>query len=252
MIQSRVLFALLMREMTSRYGRSAGGYVWAVLDPVLTVALLTAIFAQISRHPPIGNSFPLFYATGYMAFHIYKDVSSAVSNAIVSNKPLLTFPRVTVLDTIIARFVLQTFTCLFVTFIVLGCLHVFSPDRATIDFSAIFLVIGVTLFLGFCIGSLNSILFPYSPTWQRLFGVINRPLFLISGVFFVFEDLPKWIQDILWWNPLIHTLALMRVGFYPTYQPTFISISYVITFASVSLMFFILLLRVLRGRILEQ
>ena len=31
LVQARVLFALLMREMTTRFGRSAGGYLWALI-----------------------------------------------------------------------------------------------------------------------------------------------------------------------------------------------------------------------------
>lgn len=110
----RVIFALVMREMTTRFGRSAGGYLWAVLEPAGTVALLAVIFSQIARHPPLGEDFALFFATGYVAFHCYMDIARNVSIAVRTNRALLSFPSVTMLDTIIARFLLQLLTTSFV------------------------------------------------------------------------------------------------------------------------------------------
>lgn len=251
-VQGRVLFALVMHEMTTRFGRTAGGYVWAVLEPAATVAILAAIFSEISRHPPLGGDFALFFASGYMAFHIYKDISGGVSNAISANRALLTFPRITMLDTIIARFILQFLTSVFVSVLVLWGLYMTASDQALIRFQPIFLAFAMASLLGLAVGVLNCALFPYSPTWQRVFGILNRPLFLVSGVFFLYEDLPRYIQEIIWWNPLIHVLALMRKGFYPTYDPSFISVEFVVMVGSLVLMLGILLLRRLRGVILER
>jgi hypothetical protein len=52
-------------------------------------------------------------------------------------------------------------------------------------------------------------------------------LFLISGVIFLYEDMPAFAQDIIWYNPLMHLTGLMREGFYPLYRPTYISLGYV-------------------------
>ena len=42
----------------------------------------------------------------------------------------------------------------------------------------------------------------------------------MSGVFFVFEDLPHEISNFLWFNPLFHVTGQMRRGFYPTMSGT--------------------------------
>ena len=42
----RTVVALILREMATTYGRSAGGYVWAILEPVLGVALLSVVFGM--------------------------------------------------------------------------------------------------------------------------------------------------------------------------------------------------------------
>ena len=251
-MQGRVLFALIMREMTTRYGRNAGGYVLAVLEPVGTLAMLSLVFSTIARRPALGDNFPIFFATGYMAFHFYMDISRAVSTSVTANRPLLTFPRVTIMDTIIARFLLQFVTLSFVGFVIFAVLLSFLDDQIAIDFRSIFVSVGLASFLGLSVGVLNSVLFIWSPTWQTTFNIVNRPMFLISGIFFLYEDLPREIQDFLWWNPLMHVTAIMRAGFYPIYQPEWVSVSFVIFFCAGPFLLGVLLTRALRAQMLEQ
>lgn len=250
-MQGRVLFALIMREMTTRYGRNAGGYMWAVLEPAGSIAMLSLVFQFIARHPALGTNFPIFFATGYMAFHFYLDISRVVSQAITANRPLLTFPRVSIIDTVIARFILQILTSTFVFVLIIGFLMVLFDEAITIRIHYIALSIMLAALFGVSIGLFNCITFAYSPTWQTVFGVLNRPMLLISGVFFLYDDLPRFVQKILWWNPLIHVTALMRAGFYPVYPAAFASPIYVIVCATVPLFLGILLMRAMRNVLLE-
>jgi capsular polysaccharide transport system permease protein len=248
----RVLFALIMREMSTRYGRSAGGYIWAILEPAGTIALLALVFAQVTRHPPLGGSFLLFFASGYLSFHIYMDITRAVSASVKVNKGLLTFPRVTMLDTIIARFLLQFLTMLSVFTILMSLIAEYAEYSLQINLKSILLSIAMNAVLGLGVGVVNCVLFAFMPTWERIFSVVNRPMLLISGVLYVFESLPRPIQEILWWNPLIHATATMRAGFYPYYVPSFVSPGFVFTVGLGLLATGILLLRTFRSQMLEK
>ncbi len=106
----RELHALIVRETITRYGKSSLGYAWAVLEPAAFIAFLTVLFSQIAHNPPVGRSFVLFYATGYVSFHWFHDISSVVSRSVHVNRPLLSFPPITPLDTVLARFLLQALT----------------------------------------------------------------------------------------------------------------------------------------------
>jgi capsular polysaccharide transport system permease protein len=250
-IQIRVLIALMIREMITRYGRSAGGYIWAILEPLATIALLTLIFSQIARHPSLGTNYPLFFASGHLAYHIYMDISRAVSSSINGNRSLLRFPRITMLDVIISRFLLQLLTS-FVAFLAITVLIIFIFDlQVQFNFVFIFLSLFYAALVGLGIGSLNCVLFAFIPTWERIFRIFNRPLFLLSGIFYIYEDLPVKAQNLIWYNPLIHITATMRRGFYAEYHAAFVSPIYVLTLGLGTLMLGILLLRVLRTRVLE-
>ena len=75
----RVLFALVVREMGTRFGRSWGGYLWAIAEPLGGILLLTIAFSLALRTPPLGTNFALFYATGIIPFFLFSNVSRSVA-----------------------------------------------------------------------------------------------------------------------------------------------------------------------------
>ena len=104
---TRVISALMLREMSTMYGRSRGGYIWALAEPVLGIVLLSVIFSIGFRTPQLGTNFPMFYATGLIPFLTFNDVSTKVAQSINYSRQLLTYPCVTFVDAIVARFLLN-------------------------------------------------------------------------------------------------------------------------------------------------
>ena len=219
----RVLGALMIREMITKYGRSWGGYAWAILEPVGMIAILSLAFSQFIRTPPIGHSFVLFYATGYLPFHFFSEIANSTSTSISVNRPLMHLPMITLLDAILARFFLSLLTLIVVSTIVIGTMPFLVADAVRLDVPIVLISMAAGSILGLGVGTMNSVLFAYIPSWQPIWAIINRPLFIISGVFFTYESMPTHIQNILWWNPLIHVVGQARRGFYPTYEGTYVS-----------------------------
>ena len=52
-IMGRVIYALIMREARTRYGSSNFGYAWAIVDPLVTLAVFVGIFSALGRASPI-------------------------------------------------------------------------------------------------------------------------------------------------------------------------------------------------------
>lgn len=228
----RAVLALMLREMGTRYGRSPGGYVWALLEPMGVILILSVGFSLIMRNPALGSSFILFFATGFLPFGLYQNLSNNVARSINFSRALLFYPAVTWTDAILARFLLNTLTELLVMLILFAVLLGVTDARVLLDFSSILTAALLAAFLGLGIGVLNCALIGLMPLWAQVWSIATRPLFLMSGIFYLFSDLPQVAQSILWYNPLIHIIGLMRRGFYPTYAGDYISVAYV---ASVSL-----------------
>ena len=234
--QFAITFALIVREMTTRYGNKFGGYMWAVLDPVLYIAIMTMVFSAIAHVPPLGRSFTLFFATGYAAFYMYRSTSDQVSSAVEANRALLNYPVVRPYDTIISRVFLQIATLFVVNAFLFGGLY-FLVSFERIDLGPIFLASVIAITLGAGVGAANIVWFHLSSTYQQVWGIINRPAFIVSGVFFLPDTIPHPFREWLMWNPLVHIIGLFRTGFYPTYRASFVDMNYIVGLAVFSIVF---------------
>lgn len=223
----RTVIALMLREMQTTYGRSPGGYVWAVLEPVGGIALLSFVFAVGFRSPPLGTNFPIFYATGMIPFLFYSDVSGKLAGALNFSRQLLSYPAVTYIDAIMGRFMVNVLSQLMVAYVVFTGILLLFDTQTVLDLQKIALAFGMAIALATGVGTMNCFLFMQFPVWMRIWGILNRPMFIISCIFFLFDTIPQPFRDFLWYNPLVHIVGTMRSGFYPSYDAPYVSVAYV-------------------------
>jgi capsular polysaccharide transport system permease protein len=233
---ARTVAALLLREMGATYGRSSVGYLWAILEPVAGIFLMTFVFSLAFRAPPMGNSFAFFYASGFLPFVAYLDISQKVGHSIRFSRPLLFYPGVTYFDALAARFLLNAMTQVLVIAIVIAGMIPALGIEAILDLPAIGLALLMVGALALGIGTLNCFLIEMFPSWERIWAILNRPMFIISAIFFVFDSVPMPYRDWLWYNPLAHIVGQMRKGFYPTYEGAYVSPLYVFGVSAVCLL----------------
>ncbi|KJF67036.1 ABC transporter permease [Rhizobium nepotum] len=227
----RVVGALLIREMSTRFGSKPGGYVWAIIDPAGHIAFMSLIFMAITHTPALGKSFPLFFATGYLAFQFYAAMAGFLNGAIKANRTLLSYPNVAPIDTIVARYILQAGTTSVVSFCVLGVILLMVDQPVYLNWPAIIEAAFAATVLGLGVGIFNNVATLRFPLYEQVFNIINRPMFLISGVFFLPDALPGPIRDIVLLNPLVHVVMLFRKGFYPEYRAEMMNMTYLYSFA---------------------
>jgi capsular polysaccharide transport system permease protein len=238
----RSVSALILREMATSYGRSPGGYLWALLEPIAGIALLTFVFSLMIRTPALGSNFPLFYATGLLPFTMYMHVSNQMAQSINYSKPLLGYPAVTFLDALVARFLLNTLTHLLVMAIILWSIIAWYDLKLILNWAAIFEAVTMAISMAIGMGTLNCYLSSRYMLWARLWAVFSRPQFLLAGVFFLADNLPAQFRDIFMYNPLAHVVMEMRRGFYATYDGVYASPLYVYVVALVLTIFGLFLL----------
>ena len=223
--------ALILREMSTTHGKSPGGFLWAVAEPVAAIALLSFAFSLVFVAPPLGRDFALFYATGYLPFFLFLDVSQKVGASLRFSRPLLGFAGVTWVDALSARFALNTLTHLLIVALGLGTLLAHTDGAPRPDPVAIATALSMAASLALGIGTLNAYLTGAFPVWDRIWSVLMRPMFIVSGIIFLFEDVPKSLQGWLYWNPLFHVTGEMRHAFYPAYHPHYVNETFVFTTA---------------------
>jgi len=97
--------------------------------------------------------------------------------------------------------------------------------------------------MGLGVGTLNCVIKGLIPVYEAFWAILTRPMFIASGVLFIYEDLPTAAQKILWYNPIFHITGLMRAGIYPTYSASYTSKLYVATIGLILLTLGLILLR---------
>jgi capsular polysaccharide transport system permease protein len=250
-IQARVVGALVLREIKTRYGRQRLGYLWAVIEPIIFVAILAVLFSVRGRGQAWGMPVVSFLITGIIPYMLFRDLMSVGLQAVRTNKALLTFPQVKIFDLLLARALLETATHILVfVLLIVVAVNLIDPLRIEEPLLVFVWLMFVALFgfgLGIGLGTLAA-LFPVIE--QLAPTLISRPMFFISGVFFTVELMPEDIRGIALFNPLLHMIELLRSAFFSSYESIYASPMYTIIFTMGVLSFGLLTLSALRKQIL--
>jgi ABC-type polysaccharide/polyol phosphate export permease/tetratricopeptide (TPR) repeat protein len=235
--QGRVIMALVLREMRTRFGDSRFGYLWVIIELVVHIAALAVVF-QFTMHgqPPLGTSFFFFYFTGLLPYLLFSHTVSQVGNAIIANRPLLQLPPVGNLDVVIARGLLEFATELVVGIVFIGGFLAFGVDAIPRDLGLAFGALAATWALGLGIGLINAVINVFTHVWDHIFQVLLRMVYFGSGIFYVPQAMPEWVRDILWWNPLLHCVDWFRMTFFADYEPAWLNRAYPLEFALFALL----------------
>src|SRR5712675_3145990 len=87
-IQRRVMHALLMREIITRFGRENLGVLWLVAEPMLFTLGVTTLWTAAGLHH--GSPLPIvaFAVTGYSSVLMWRNSASRACSAVVQNRSL--------------------------------------------------------------------------------------------------------------------------------------------------------------------
>lgn len=207
------LAALFLREVRNRYGAFRYGYFWAVAQPLLFVLIINEARYVIGRgrgDEIYGVSGIFFFMIGVLPFFMFQNGYSQAMGAIGSGKGLFSYREVRPFDVILVRCTLEfLLIALVLMLIMLGMTWLDFPLdlENPLRFLAVLGLLFVTA-IGF--GLTADVYITRNEEMRRVFALIERPLFFISGVMFTAEVLPEKVRWWLMWNPLLHAIDLGR------------------------------------------
>jgi capsular polysaccharide transport system permease protein len=226
-IQYRVLHALMMRELITRYGRDNLGVLWLVGEPMLfTLGVTTLWSAAGLAHGGTGIPIVAFAVTGYSSVLMWRNATSQCSGGIEQNKPLLFHRSVLVIDVFLTRIALEVIGASS-SFIVLASLFIFIgwmpvPDNLLTVLAGWFMLAWFGGSLALLVGAGTA----FSPIVHRLWHPISYLLFPMSGAAFMVEWMPKKLQDVVLYLPMVHGVELLRQGYFGNVVRTHYDIAY--------------------------
>ena len=249
---SRILVALILRDVQTRFFGTALGFIVAILWPVSHIFILILINGALGRPSPYGESAPLFFATGLLPFMCFNYMSRFTCLGIMINKPLLGFPIVKVGDLLLARGVLEVLNAavvVIVTILILTAMGVnIWPPR---PLEAMYAMLACMM-LGFGFGIVNGVIAGIFPFWFTPFSLFQIVLWLASGVINVPDDLPESARYWLSFNPILVGVEWMRSAFYEGYGLNeLLDKPYLLGFGAVSILVGLIMERTMRGVIMR-
>lgn len=247
-LQFRVIGALVLRETRTKFGSSRLGYLWALLEPLAHVVVLNVVYVSMTRHSPLGTSLALFFITGIIPYFTFDKNASQLTGAINANRALLNLALVKNVDVILARALLELGTMLVVFLLLLTGLYALGHLDMNVTLRPLIIAEALMFawLLGLGFGAINAVLGSLIKSWGTVYRMVTRPLYLLSGIFFMVERVPAPLGDYLRLNPLIHIVDLFRSGFFPGYGKYTISINYIMAWCLGSLVIGFSLERALR------
>lgn len=227
--QSRVVFALALRETRTRFGKNQLGYFWALAEPSFYILTFFGMFSLVGKTTPGGMAIIPFLATGFIPYQLVVSSADRVGKAVEGNRGLLFYPHVQPLDIVFARAILELATYLIVFAILVGGYCAFTRTFVVDDILLVLGTMVLTGLLGTALGTVLCALNVLSPTVDRIKQPLMKPLFWISGLFFTANMIPAQYRQYLMWNPILHCTELIRTGWFPQYEsldarPTYVMV----------------------------
>jgi len=208
-----VLQALFLREVQTRFGTQSLGYFWALFDAMLMVLVFAGLKSLIAENTMQSLDFPVFLATGFLAFFLFKNIVTKSMGAFSSNAALFSYIQVKPIDTIIARVLVEVFVSIMATlaFIAIGLFFEFDISIENFNM-VIFSLVWLCLF-AFSIGLFSAVIGSFYATFTKIINIIMMPLLFVSALMYTVESLPPALREIILYNPLVHFIEMLH-GYY--------------------------------------
>ena len=226
-----LLVDLVSRDLKTKYRRSILGILWSVLNPLLMMLVLTAIFSNIVRFDI--QDFPVYYLTGYILFNFVSEATNFSMVSIIGATglikkvyiPKILFP----LEKCLFSLVNFSFSLIaaVIVFLIVGV----TPSRTMLLFFVPVLYLLVfNLGLGLILATVNT----FFRDVGYLYNVFVTLWMYLTPIIYPITALPDWMQGIVRVNPLYHYVEYFRaVTLYdtlPTLGDNLICLTYSLIF----------------------
>jgi len=203
-----LFFQLVSRDIKLKYRRSFLGYIWSMLNPLLTMLVMVIVFSNLFAKNVVN--FPIFLLIGnllftFMSIAVSRSLTSVLGNASLLKK--IYIPKYI--------FTLAVVTSEFITFLFsMGALIILifaTKTHLTIRF--LFVVIPIVQLYVFSIGL--GLFMAQATVFFRdmvyIWQVFSTAWLYLSCIFYPASILPDWLYTIVTrYNPMYFYITLFR------------------------------------------
>jgi len=171
--------------------------------------------------------------------------------SLVTNKPLLAFPIVRIVDILLARAILEILGAFCMTLLLILILCFLNIEFTPRDIVQASYALGAAILLGLGMGLINAIIAMAFVGWVTAYALVIVTLYITSGLMFIPDALPETIRYYLSFNPVVHSIEWMRSAYYDGYGSLISDKSYLLSWGVGTICGGLALELLIRGRLLR-
>lgn len=223
-IQGRVIWALTMREVITRFGREGLGSIWLIVEPAMFIVGVMALFSHIESYS--RYSVAEYLAVSYPTLLLWRNTTGRLAKCLEINRALLHHQPIRPIDIIYSRILLEfsgaaaAFLALYLIFVALGICH-WPSDVLTMALGYL-LIVWFSLAFVIIMTALSDL----SETMERLSHIILYLMLPFTGVFLPLFAAPPQFRTALLYFPLVDAVEYFHSGYYGSAMPTYYNLPY--------------------------
>ena len=202
-----LLYQLVRRDFLAKYKRSVLGVLWSVLNPLLTMLVLTIVFSTLFRFD-IEN-YPVYLLSGQIIFNMFSEITNMCMGSILSasslmkkvNVPKYIFPLSRAISSLV-NFVFSFLALLIVMIVTHAAIHLQILYSLVAVFYAFVFSTGVGLILSAAVVFFRDITY--------LYGILLTAVTYFTPLFYPVSIIPDQFRWIISLNPLYHLVECFR------------------------------------------
>lgn len=242
-----VIQQLTSRELKRKYARSVLGVLWSVLNPLLSMGVLSLIFSQMFRRA-IEN-YPIYYLTGYLLWQAFTSTTNSAMTTLADNRTLLLkvkFP----MELFVLTRGCTALVNLGYSFVAYGVMLLVF--RVEVGWAALLLVpiVGCLFLFSLGISYALSAAYVFFGDVRHLYSVILTLWMYCSAIFYPADQLSGPIRQVVEFNPLYLYIRCLRGAVMEGLPPTWEEIARMVAWGGCVYLAGWGIFRVLREKIL--
>ena len=235
--QGRIIGALVMRELITRYGREGLGFLWLVLEPLVFCFGVMGMWSLLKPEYEHGVRVAPFVMTGYMGLLLFRHIVSVFAGAIQANVGLMHHRRVKALHIFLTRGIMETAGGALAYVVVYLALLMIGVVEAPSNYLNLYIGFLLMAWLGMGFGLTMAALALKFEVVERIIPIVMYLMIPVSGAFIMVDWIPYAYQHLYLLIPLPHTIEMMRSSVFGEFVTTHYNPYYPLYFGAVLNMF---------------
>lgn len=211
-VQVRVIHALMLRELHTRFGRENIGFLWMMVEPLLFAGLVAVVWWLMRGSSEHGVGIIAFVVTGYIPLTFFRHALMRSVAVFTVNGSLLYHRQIKILDFLFVRVLIEFLGAMMAfTFIatILACFDIFPiPADPGMLIGGWCLYALVVMSICMIIGPLSEM----SDVLEKLASVLTYIMIPISGAFSMVAWMTPELRAYLLLSPFVTPMELIRGG----------------------------------------